>query len=208
MALGTPLAEFVGAIQPEFEPGSRNRYNSADTQALGMLLSAATGTSITRYMQEVLWHPLGMESDGFWIIDDDNVELAFAGLNATARDYAKLGELFRLQGRWHGKTLLPARWVRHSITPDAPHLLPNVNEDFPLGYGYQWWVIDSTEGEYAAIGVYNQFIYVNPERNLVIVKLSANSDYGVKEAQSSYRELETIEMFRAIGRSIAPGPGG
>jgi CubicO group peptidase (beta-lactamase class C family) len=67
-----------------------------------------------------------------------------------------------------------------------------------MGYGYQWWLMDGDEGEYSAIGVYNQFIYVNPTHDLVIVKLSANSDYAQTNDESSFRELETIEFFRSI----------
>jgi len=204
MTFGSPLSDFVAEIQPENAPGTLNRYNSGDTQALGMLLRAATGTTITAYMQEKLWHPLGMESNGYWIVDDEKMELAFAGLNATARDYAKIGELYRMKGRWRGAQLVSKQWIKDSTTADAPHLLPGLNADFPLGYGYQWWLPESTEGEFAAIGVYNQFVYVNPSRNLVIVKLSANSNYAVSEEQSAYREMETFEFFRAIGASVVP----
>ena len=204
MAFGSPLVEFVAAIEPDVEPGTLNRYNSGDTQALGLLLRAATGATITAYMQEKLWHPLGMESNGYWIVDDEGVELAFAGLNATARDYAKLGELHRLNGQWQGRQVLSAEWVTAATRFDAPHLAPNINKDFPLGYGYQWWLPESTEGEYTAIGVYNQFVYVNPARDLVIVKLSAYSDYASTDSDDAYREMETIAFFRAIGAANAP----
>ena len=167
-----------------------------------MLLSRATGQSVTAYLQEKLWHPLGMESDAYWMVDDFGVEMAFAGLNATARDYAKLGELYRLKGKWRGKQIVSKEWVEASVTPDAPHVMPNVHEEYPLGYGYQWWVPESTEGEYLAIGVYNQFIYVNPSRDLVIVKLSAFSDYATSAEESAYREIETIEFFRAVGAQL------
>jgi CubicO group peptidase (beta-lactamase class C family) len=129
------------------------------------------------------------------------MEMAFAGLNATARDYAKIGELYRLGGRLNGQQIIPEAWVTASVTPDAPHLQPGKNNpasDFELGYGYQWWIPEGNEGEFSAIGVYNQFVFVNPTDGAVIVKLSANSDYGSTPDESSYRELETIEMFRAI----------
>ena len=74
---------------------------------------------------------------------------------------------------------------------------------FGLGYGHQWWVPAGTEGEFSAIGVYNQFIFVNPLRKTVIVKLSANSDYGETASEESYREHETIALFRAIAKSIS-----
>lgn len=202
MALGGSADEFVASLQREYEPGTYNRYNSADTQALGMLLARATGRSVTDYLEEYLWHPLGMESDGYWLIDSRGVELAFFGLNVTARDYAKVGELYRQNGLWGDKQIVSESWVKQSTTPDAPHLLPGVHEEFPLGYGYQWWIPESEEGEYLAIGVYNQFIYVNPHLNLVIVKLSAFSDYASSKDESAYREIETIEFFRAIGRSL------
>jgi len=200
MAIGGSLNDFATTLTNEREPGTFNLYNSTDTQTLGMLLTKATGRSVTDYMQEKLWEPLGMESPAYWMIDDENMEMVFGGLNATARDYAKLGELYRNKGLWNGKQIVSSDWIEASTTPDAPHLMPgdNPNSDFPLGYGYQWWIMDGTQHEYAAIGVYNQFIYVNPTHEVVIVKLSANSDYASTSDESSFRELETIEFFRAI----------
>jgi CubicO group peptidase (beta-lactamase class C family) len=201
MALGGSLNEFAATLTTDKPPGTYNLYNSTDTQVLGMLLQAATGQSVTAYMQAKLWEPLGMESPAYWMIDDEGMEMVFGGLNATARDYAKLGELYRLQGQWQGSQLVPAQWVTDSITPDAPHLLPGENpmSDFDMGYGYQWWIMDGDRGDYSAIGVYNQFIYVDPSKGLVVVKLSANSDYAATNEESSFREFETIEFMRAIG---------
>ena len=202
MALGGSTTEFVADMTREYEPGTVNRYNSGDTQALGILLRTVTGTSITAFLERNLWHPLGMESPGYWIIDSEGVEMAFFGLNATARDYAKLGELYRNQGNWGGRQIVAERWVNASVTADGPHLQPGLDEDFPLGYGYQWWLPESKEGEYLAIGVYNQFIYVNPARDVVIVKLSAFSDYATSDAEEAWREIETIAFFRQVAESL------
>ena len=198
-AIGGSLDEFSASLKKELKPGSYNRYNSTDTQVLGMLLREATRTSITKYMEEMLWHPMGAQDSGYWILDSKNMEMAYAGFNATARDYAKLGELYRLGGKINGKQIIPRDWVKASVKPDAPHLMPGDNplSDFPLGYGYQWWVPDLS-GDFSAIGVYNQFIYVSPKSNMVIVKLSANSIYGTSEALSTLSELEAIEFFKAI----------
>lgn len=197
LASGGSLNEFSGTLVREKEPGTRNLYNSTDTQVLGQLLVEATGRSITDYMQEKLWEPLGMESPAYWIVDDHGMEMTFGGLNATARDYAKLGELYRNGGRWGEKQIVPEAWAKASVVADAPHLTVEASE-FGMGYGYQWWLLDSDEGEYSAVGVYNQFIYVNPTHDLVIVKLSANSDYASSNEESSYRELETVEFFRSV----------
>lgn len=203
-ALGGSLNEFTATLQRQRLPGTFNQYNSADTQALAMLISQATGRSLTDYMTEKLWLPMGPENDAYWMLDAEGVEMAFGGLNATARDYAKLGELFRLKGRRDGRQIVPEAWVHASITPDAPHLMAgnNPNSDYPMGYGLQWWVPEGTEGEFSAIGVYNQFIFVNPTRDTVIVKLSANNAYATDEEIAGDSELATFSLFRAMNKTI------
>lgn len=185
-------------------PGSYNLYNSMDTHVLGMLLKKVTGKPMRDYVEDKLWHPLGMEDAAHWLVDSDGMEMAFGGLLATARDFAKLGELYRLNGRCDGRQIVPEAWVKASVTPDGPHLVPGDHglSDTAFGYGYQWWLMDGEQGEFSAIGVYNQFIYVHPERDLVIVKLSASPNYGQTNDETSYREFETVSMFRAIAKTL------
>lgn len=201
LASGESLNAFSTTLERQVAPGTVNLYNSTDTQVLGEMLTNATGRSITDYMQEKLWEPLGMESPAYWIVDGEGMEMAFGGLNATARDYAKLGELYRNGGRWGGKQIVPAAWVAASIVADAPHIAIGAS-DFGMGYGYKWWLHDGGKGEFSALGVYNQIIYVNPAEDLVIVKLSANSSYGMTPDESSYRENESIDFFRAIAKQF------
>ena len=198
-ALGGSLDEFAASLTNENEPGTFNRYNSTDTQVLGMLLREATGTSVTEFMQEMLWDPIGAEDNAYWLLDSENMEVAYGGLNATARDYAKLGELYRLRGRMNNKQIIPEKWVEESVRPDAPHLMPGENSmsDYPLGYGYQWWIPDES-GDYMAIGVYNQFIYVSPKNNSVVVQLAANKIYGVDAIETTVSEFESIAFLRTL----------
>lgn len=176
------LDSFVANMAREYPPGTLCRYNSADTQALGTLLVRATGRSITDYMQEHLYEPLGMEDDGFWLLDAHSREMAFGGVNLTARDFAKIGELYRLGGSWNGNQILPADWVQASVTPDAPHVQwgrPVIaGMELPEGYGYQWWLSPGGKGQFSAIGVYNQWVFVSPADRVTIVKLSATRTYG------------------------------
>ncbi len=91
-------------------------------------------------MQEKLWSHLGAENNAEWLTDPTGTEMAFAGLNATLRDYARFGLLYLNQGRnFQGKQLVPVSWVKASVTPDAPHLMPgrdNPGSDWPMGYGF------------------------------------------------------------------------
>lgn len=202
MGPGGSLLAFVCGMVRDTPPGTLCRYNSGDTQMLGQLLVAATGRSISDYMHEKLMRPLGMNAAGYWLIDSVGMEMAFAGVNLIARDFAKLGELYRRGGMWDGRQVVPAAWVRASVTPDAPHLLPGNIKSVPFGYGYQWWIPESERDEFLAAGVYNQFVYVDPSREVVIVKLSANRRYGTTMTEATNRQVESVALFRAIAASL------
>ena len=201
LASGAAISTFPASLKRDHAPGTFNRYNSADTLVLGLLVERATGKRLARYTHEKLWQPIGATSEAFWLTDDEGTAHAYAGFNSTARDYSRIGELYRNGGRWKDKQVIPAEWVQASITPDAPHLVPGhrASADSDWGYGYQWWLPGGDDKQdYAAVGVYNQFIYVNPRSRMVIVKLSANSSYGQSGSESASREAETIAFFRSL----------
>ncbi len=200
------LDEFMAGMVREFEPATICRYNSADTQALGMLLTGATGRSIADYMREKLVEPLGMESTSHWLTDTVGMEQAFGGLMVTARDFAKIGELYRRGGDWHGTQLVPAEWIARSLVFDKPHLEPGKtmigDQVLPTGYGYQWWLYPGDRGDYSAIGIYNQHVYVDPPSGAVIVKLSANRRYGLSHRESDNKSGQTYALLRGIAEAL------
>ena len=201
------LEEFVAGMATESAPGTVCRYNSGETQALGMLLAYATKRTLSDYMQEKLFEPLGMNAAGYWLVDKTGKEMSFAGLNLIARDFIKLGELYRNDGMWNGHQVVPSAWIKASITADAPHLVPGKpwlsDHTLPFGYGYQWWLPAGQDGEFTALGIYNQVVYADRSRGVVIYKQSANRAYGTSKDEATNREIETIEFVRAIARHIA-----
>lgn len=202
-AFGTSLDEFSASLVREREPGTYNHYVSIDTQVLGMLLTRVTHKTLSEYLQEKIWQPLGMEYQAFWLKDDMGMELALGGLNVSLRDYAKLGWLYLNKGKWGDTQIVPAQWVIDSTTPDAPHLLPGKNNpasSSSFGYGYQWWIPLGAEDEFAAQGIYHQFIYVDPNQHTVIVKTSANHRYNDKSQHWSDKHMA---MFRAVSQHFA-----
>ena len=104
---------------------------------------------------------------------------------------------------FNGKQIVPAEWVKASVTPDAPHLMPGENDlsTREYGYGYQWWIPEGNEGEFMAQGVYNQNIYINPSTKTVIVKLSANDKFTDPDFLPSNPEV-ALEFFRRIAHRI------
>lgn len=203
-ALNTPMDEFVATLEREKEPGTWHHYVSMDTQVLGMIIRKTTGKTISEYMKEKLWEPLGMESDAFWLIDGKGMEAVFGGLNATLRDYARFGRLYLHQGRWQGKQIVPEKWVKSSITPDGPHLKPGKNpmSTSPMGYGYQWWIPMNPDGDFMAIGIYGQAIYIYPKYGIIIARNGAYADYN---QEGGRMEVESVEVYRAIARKMGSG---
>ena len=178
-ALGESQDAFARTLVNERPPGTYNHYVSINTHVLGMLLKKSTGKTISSYFKEKLWDPIGAEHDAYWIIDEDGMEMALGGLNATLRDYGKVGTLFLHDGNWFGNQIVPTSWVAASQEMDSEHLTPQTENSLhpDVGYGYQWWIPEGDDGELWARGVFNQYIYINPTTNTVIVKLSANQHF-------------------------------
>jgi CubicO group peptidase (beta-lactamase class C family) len=200
IAFGSSLDDFTASLKRHREPGTYHHYVSIDTQVLGMLLTRTTKRTLSEYLNENIWQPIGMEHQARWLKDDLGMELALGGLNVSLRDYAKFAWLYLNMGKWGDEQIVPEQWIRDSITPDAPHLMPGVNNpasSSSYGYGYQWWLPLGGEDEFVAQGIYNQYLYIDPDQNLVIVKTSANHLY----TDSSYHwPQKHLAMFRGISR--------
>jgi len=196
-ALGMPMADFAASLTNEKPPGTYNHYVSIDTQVLGMILVSATGTSITDYSKSKIWNPIGAQDDAHWIIDNAGMEFALAGYNATLRDYAKLGILYLDTGRWNGTQVVPEEWVLASTRPLDAHVQQRVEDGKEKdGYGYQWWIPYGADDEFMALGVYSQFIYIDPDKDAVIVKLSSNHHFR-SDYTGLYKRM-TIALFKEI----------
>lgn len=172
-ALGTSYKKFAQSLVNEIPPGSQCRYVSIDTQMLGFLISKVTGKSLTELLGSYMWGPMGMEHSGGWIIDNTDFEMALGGMTATLRDFAKLGLLYLHKGKLNGHQIVSEEWIksatsRHTEDP-SPHSA--------TGYGYQWWIPSNDTGDFYALGIYDQFVYVNPKKELVIAKLSADHNF-------------------------------
>jgi len=167
---GRTLRKRVGRMKPGTKPGTQFAYSSGSTQVLGAILEQVLkGKTITQYLQEKLWTPMNMEYDATWSIDRKNngLEKTFCCINARARDFAKIGRLYLNNGNWNGRQLVPSQWVTQSRQPDT------TNGGVPY-YKYQWW-LPTTHGDFMAQGFLGQFIYVNPTKKMIIVRLGRNS---------------------------------
>lgn len=199
---GNKLKKYMKHLKMEREPGTEFKYLSLNTQLLGLILEKATGRPLSSYLERKIWQPLGMEFDASWSIDNkkDKTEKAFCCINGRAIDYAKLGRLYLNKGKWNGKQLLSEAWVKQAYTFAEPK-----NNYL---YSNHWWhtrefsaASDSAHmqtperiyreanaanigairpsGDFFAQGIFGQYLYMYPEKNIIIVRVSKREGWMV-----------------------------
>lgn len=196
--MGASAMKVISKYGIQEEPYTYRRYLSINTEILGEVITNATGYSLAEYMEEKLWKRLGAAHEAYWTLSNGK-ELAMGGLSVSLRDYARFARLYLNEGNCNGEQILTKEWVRDSLDASAEYSKPGANLDAynAIGYGYQWWVPEGKEGEFMAIGVYGQWIYVNPTNKVIVVKTSADPDFMEK----GY-ELKHVEFFRALAGGL------
>jgi CubicO group peptidase (beta-lactamase class C family) len=137
-----------------------------------MIVERATHKKLADYMEEKVWRYIGAEYDASWSMDSkrDKEVKAFCCFNARPKDFAKIGRLYLNNGSWDGRQIISAKWVKESLN------LAGKKNTF---YSYQWWhtreLNDAgkvvTSNDFYADGLLGQFIYVYPEKNIIIIRL-------------------------------------
>ncbi|MFC1606005.1 serine hydrolase domain-containing protein [Pseudomonadota bacterium] len=181
------ILDLMAALPRAAEPGTRWNYSTGETHIVGALVQAVTGRPVADYLSEKLWAPLGMESDATWWLDSPGgLEVASSGLSATLRDYARFG-LFLLNGGVIGdQHVLPEGWMEQASTP-------KIIGGEKIDYGYLLWPLHGRS--FAAIGIFGQFVFVDPDRKLVVAMWSAQPKPMGREGVDEYAFLEALSNY-------------
>ena len=181
---GVELVRYLGTLPTDAAPGAEFNYNTGETNLVGEILRAAIGNNAATYLSHKIWRPFGMEFDAYWSLGTPGGgELGGCCLNATLRDYARVGLFALHNGRLRdGTAVLPEDWMSQSIEPSKGY----------DGYGYLWWLFG--DRGYAALGIFGQTIRVYPDDNMVIATHS-NAPAAVNTSyHDHYRQA--IEAIR------------
>ncbi len=163
-------------------------YNNWDFNVAGGLLAQATGTDPGELFLRQIAQPTGMQDfrakDFYWEPEPRVTRHGAFDFRISTRDLARLGVLLLSDGRWSGRRVLPASWIKESVRIVTPF-------GDGSGYGYMWWINPETSrrfglglepgakpsGSYAAVGAGAQILFVLPAKNLVIVH-RGDTDFG------------------------------
>ncbi|MEZ5558014.1 MAG: serine hydrolase [Pseudomonadales bacterium] len=193
------MVEGANSLPRAHAPGEKFNYSTMESSILGWLVETVSRQRLAEFMEQQLWRPAGMEFDAAWVLDGPESigrEMGGGGLLATLRDFGRFGLMMARGGSANGRQIVSPEWVRAATHPNSDatgygHLYP----EYPLGYGYQWWLLD--DDRFEAQGVYGQLIFVAPREDVVIVKLSYWPDAWV-----TAHELESYAFFGAAIEAV------
>ena len=184
------LVSYMRRLPREVPAGTRWHYSTGETNLVGVLLTEAIKKPLATYLAEKIWMPAGMEYPATWLLSRTGKEISGCCVQASPRDYARMG-LFILNGaRVNGQSIVPDDWLANATTERTSIGQPG------RGYGYQWWTY--TDGSFAARGIFGQGIFIDPQRKLVIV---SNADWGAgatDRVASQAREA----FYKAVQKAV------
>lgn len=186
---GNDLRSTIFRMRLDGEPGTQFLYGSGITQLLGLVVSRAVNKSLAQYASEKLWAPLGAEHEALWSLDRENgMEKAYCCFNATARDFARIGQLVLQQGKWQGQQLISKEYIQQMTTGHG--VLDRFGQPTDY-YGFQWWVYKTPKGNIVpyARGILGQYVGVLPHRNRVFVRLGMKRDDNQDHHPVDFRKL-------------------
>lgn len=172
------VAEFL-ANPVTHKPGTIFCYNSLSTYMLSAIVQKYSGEKIADYLQPRLFEPLGIENVK-WDECPAGINTGGWGLYLKTEDLAKLGQMLLQNGKYNGKQIVPAEWVKAASSAQVESVPAGMNSldtarvnkispssDWIRGYGYQMW--RCRHNAYRADGARGQYIIVIPDKNAVVV---------------------------------------
>jgi CubicO group peptidase (beta-lactamase class C family) len=169
--------------------GQRFQYASVETIVLGFVVRGATGQTLSDYVADRLWRPMGAEADATWTIDPGGVEYAWGNFNATLRDWGRLAMLLADDGVRDGKQIIPRDYLLEATDHrrHPPAFAPGTATRY-YGYGYQFWILPGESRRFALLGAFGQSIFVDPQLRLALVVTAAQRDaVGIRDGFDAER---------------------
>ena len=187
--------EYLETVQKQGEHGEIFGYKTVNADALGWIISRASGKSVSDLLADKIWKKLGMEQDAYYQVDGLGTPFAGGGLNAGLRDLARFGELVRNHGKFSGGQLFPAQAVIDIEKGGSKEAFLKSDHPALKGWSYRnmWWMTENKNGAYAARGVHGQTIYIDPTAEMVIVRLASHPIAG-----NAANDATSLPAYQAV----------
>ncbi|WP_215398157.1 serine hydrolase domain-containing protein [Rheinheimera oceanensis] len=182
------ILELMASLPRAAKPGTVWNYSTGETQLAGALVRSATGKPVAQYLSEKIWSKLGMQADANWWLESENgLEIGGSGLSATLRDYARLSLFLLNDGVINtangSERVLPQGWM---ATAGSRQVIGGETVD----YGYMFWPMHGRS--YAAEGIFGQYLFVDPDKQLVVAMWSAQAKPLNRAGLNEYTFLQAL----------------
>ena len=154
------------------DSGDKFKYLSGNTQLLAMAIEKANSSTIQELTYKWLWNPMGAKNDALWMIDskEKNMTKAYCCLSSNAKDFAKVGLVYKNFGKINEQKLIDSSFISMSIKPRF-----NSN---PI-YGYGLWIGKQNNIDFFSLrGHQGQYVIVIPKEDVIIVRLGKRKSRG------------------------------
>jgi CubicO group peptidase (beta-lactamase class C family) len=187
--------EYLETVKKQGEHGEAFGYKTVNADALGWIISKATGRSVNELLSERIWSKIGMEQDAYYQVDGKGIAFTGGGFNAGMRDLARFGELLRNHGKFKGEQLFPAEAVKDIEKGGSKKAFKKSNHPGLKGWSYRnmWWITENEDGAYAARGVHGQTIYIDPAAKMVIVRFASHP-----VAANAANDATSLPAYQAV----------
>lgn len=186
---------YLETVKKQGEHGDAFGYKTVNADALGWIISKATGKSVNELLSEKIWSKIGMEQDAYYQVDALGIPFAGGGFNASLRDLARFGELIRNKGSWNGEQIIPAATINDIEKGGSKDAFAKSGHPELKGWSYRdmWWITENKDGAFSARGVHGQTIYIDPKAELVIVRLASHP-----VAANSANDAYSLPAYQAV----------
>ena len=198
------IYDFLLTMEQVRPHGERFEYVSSNCEVLAWMIQRITQAYLPDLFSEWIWSRLGTEQDAYFAVDRTGMPITHGLFNATLRDFARLGQMILQDGFFNGEQIVPAKWIAACRTGEREKYRQSRYEGLfqsESTYSNFWWVVDQPQQVITALGFRGQFIYIDPNVNMVIVKLSSLPRREVGANERAY--LYAVLGFRAIAQYLA-----
>ena len=189
------LYQYLPSLRKRCEHGGLFHYVTATTEVLAWVMERASGVACAEQLQGV-WQQLGCERDAYFMADPWGRSVAGAGFNATLRDMGRFGLMLGSGGKVDGRQVID-KAVIEAIARGSDPAIYGVHKDFSewtpgASYRSQWYVFNDHSSAIMAAGIHGQYLFVDFDSEVVIVKQSSLPD-AVTEL-----DIDTVQMLRTV----------
>jgi CubicO group peptidase (beta-lactamase class C family) len=197
------IYDFLKTLKKDGAHGTGFVYRTVHSEVLGWIVSRVTGRHFADLLSERIWTQLGMEEDAYVMVDSVGTPLQGAGLNATARDLARFGEMLRLGGEYNGRRIFDKAVIDDLKMGGDREKFKASGMSFRPGYSYhnQWWILHNADGAFEASGVNGQMVHINPAAEMVVVKLASHPVAG-----AGFTHATTLKAWAALAQAVRQSP--